>query len=197
MGLDLKNDDDGQFVEVKEIIRAARPSVAPRVCGIGKMVAGKVLHEHADKCPWMLTFHLPLVDAGADEAFMVVDKKKLPWVKGQPLVFDTTYRHSAKNTSPDRDVYVLHLDFMHPGLTPDEAYALRLIARYQNTFKKRRRDMFDSANFAPSNDTIDPLRVGERRRRRQAKVDRDAQDAKARFDHAQTAGRPTYSRGPP
>jgi len=63
-----------------------------------------------------------------------------PWFDehNKPLaasLVDTTFTHSAFNDNADEDIYFLHLDVWHPGLTAAERDAVRLL---DETFRKLR-----------------------------------------------------------
>lgn len=80
--------------------------------------------EHSDNQNYILTLHLGLqLEHG--KCSLHVGNRKRDWEEGQVMVFDTTFIHAAVNDS-ERSRYVLVLRFWHPGLSPEEQYALHL-----------------------------------------------------------------------
>ena len=72
---------------------------------------------------------------GRGAAGMIVAGEARPWT--EPLVFDTSFVHSAYNDG-DVPADYLHIDFYHPELTADERYALSIFQRCQTRWKKSR-----------------------------------------------------------
>lgn len=80
--------------------------------------------EHSGNQNYILTLHLGLqLEHG--KCSLHVGNRKRDWEEGQVMVFDTTFIHAAVNDS-ERRRYVLVLRFWHPGLSPEEQYALHL-----------------------------------------------------------------------
>ena len=69
---------------------------------------------------------------------MVVDGERLDWTPGEATVCDTTFFHSAHNEHPTEDVYLVHLDVFHPGLSADERHALEALSRHLAAARRRR-----------------------------------------------------------
>ena len=72
---------------------------------------------------------------GRGAAGMIVAGEARPWT--EPLVFDTSFVHSAYNDG-DAPADYLHIDFYHPELTADERHALSIFQRCQGRWKKSR-----------------------------------------------------------
>mmetsp|Transcript_25687 Transcript_25687/g.72223 ORF Transcript_25687/g.72223 Transcript_25687/m.72223 type:complete len:423 (-) Transcript_25687:31-1299(-) len=72
---------------------------------------------------------------GSGAAGMIVAGEARPWT--EPLVFDTSFVHSAYNDG-DAPADYLHIDFYHPELTADERRALSIFQRCQGRWKKSR-----------------------------------------------------------
>ena len=72
---------------------------------------------------------------GRGAAGMIVAGEARPWT--EPLVFDTSFVHSAYNDG-DVPADYLHIDFYHPELTADERCALSIFQRCQTRWKKSR-----------------------------------------------------------
>ena len=66
---------------------------------------------------------------------MIVAGEARAWT--EPLVFDTSFVHSAYNDG-DAPADYLHIDFYHPELTADERHALSIFQRCQGRWKKSR-----------------------------------------------------------
>mmetsp|Transcript_28352 Transcript_28352/g.91735 ORF Transcript_28352/g.91735 Transcript_28352/m.91735 type:complete len:324 (+) Transcript_28352:417-1388(+) len=104
--------------------------LAPRYASIARQRAGRAIHTHSDRVPWILTCHVAL-EGPDDAAYMVVDGERLPWTPGRATVCDTTFFHSAHNDHAARDMHLLHVDFYHPDLGDDERHALGLLHAYE------------------------------------------------------------------
>jgi len=113
----------------------ASPNDPPRFSRgtVARQTASSKLRRHSDKQPWSLSTHLPLDGPENGEAYMITfDNKTHPWLPGKPLVFDTTFYHSAANESPTKPVYMLYLDIFHPDLTHDEINAIYVLQRHMS-----------------------------------------------------------------
>ena len=64
-----------------------------------------------------LTLHLPLI--APEGGVMEVGGLTRAWRRGEPLVFDSSYAHQARNPTDETRVILL-VDFLHPDLTADE-----------------------------------------------------------------------------
>ena len=76
--------------------------------------------------------------AGSGAAGMIVAGEARPWT--EPLVFDTSFVHSAYNDG-DAPADYLHIDFYHPELTENERRALFIFQRCQARWKKSRSEL--------------------------------------------------------
>ena len=72
---------------------------------------------------------------GRGAAGMIVAGEARAWT--EPLVFDTSFVHSAYNDG-DAPADYLHIDFYHPELTENERRALSIFQRCQGRWKKSR-----------------------------------------------------------
>lgn len=78
--------------------------------------------------------HLPLVIP--EGAFLMVHGGgEHYWKPGEPVLFDDTYLHSAKNPSPHTRM-VLLMDCWNPHLTPPEKQALKLLLETISGFRR-------------------------------------------------------------
>ena len=111
--------------------------VAPRYASIARQRAGKAIHTHSDRVPWILTCHVAL-EGPRDAAYMVVDGERLDWQPGAATVCDTTFFHSAHNDHAVRDMHLLHVDFYHPDLSDDEVHALDVLHQQEAHAKAER-----------------------------------------------------------
>ena len=73
--------------------------------------------------------------AGRGAAGMIVAGEARPWT--EPLVFDTSFVHSAYNDG-DAPADYLHVDFFHPDLTAAERRALRVLRDGQARWRAAR-----------------------------------------------------------
>ena len=73
--------------------------------------------------------------AGGGGAGMIVAGEARPWT--EPLVFDTSFVHSAYNDG-DAPADYLHVDFFHPDLTAAERRALRVLRDGQARWRAAR-----------------------------------------------------------
>ena len=122
----------GAFPAVARALRGA--PLAPRRRCIARQRADRSIHAHSDRVPWALTCHITLEGRG----HMVVDGERLDWTPGEATVCDTTFFHSAHNEHPTEDVYLVHLDVFHPGLSADERHALEALSRHLAAARRRR-----------------------------------------------------------
>ena len=122
----------GAFPAVARALRGA--PLAPRRRCIARQRADRSIHAHSDRVPWALTCHITLEGRG----HMVVDGERLDWTPGEATVCDTTFFHSAHNEHPTEDVYLVHLDVFHPGLSADERHALEALHRHLAAARRRR-----------------------------------------------------------
>jgi aspartyl/asparaginyl beta-hydroxylase (cupin superfamily) len=102
--------------------------IGPRLVAIACQKAKSGIPKHCDYMNWMLTLHTALNDVGDGDGGccgMVVDGIRKDWKVGEPVVMDTTFRHSTYNTSHKDDMYLLLVDFWHPDLSLDEIDAMR------------------------------------------------------------------------
>ena len=78
--------------------------------------------------------HLPLVIP--EGAFLMVHGGgEHYWKPGEPVLFDDTYLHSAKNPSPHTRM-VLLMDCWNPHLTVPEKQALKLLLETISGFRR-------------------------------------------------------------
>ena len=120
------------FPAVARALRGA--PLAPRRRCIARQRADRSIHAHSDRVPWALTCHITLEGRG----HMVVDGARLDWTPGEATVCDTTFFHSAHNEHATEDVYLVHLDVFHPGLSADERHALDALSRHLAAARRRR-----------------------------------------------------------
>ena len=106
----------------------AQAAVAPRHTRSGAAVAAADRATYAEAL-WGTAHER---DGGAG---MIVAGEARPWT--EPLVFDTSFVHSAYNDG-DAPADYLHIDFFHPELTTDEKCALATFQRCQGQWRKRR-----------------------------------------------------------
>ena len=118
------------FRQTFSAIEKVKAPIGTRYASVARQRAQKVLRTHNDMNPMVLTCHLPLYGPNNEEAYMIVNGTKSLWLPKVPTVIDTTYYHSAHNDHPTDDMYLLHIDFFHPDLTPDEKFALSLLHRH-------------------------------------------------------------------
>ena len=107
----------------------AQAAVAPRHTRSGGAVAAMDRATYADAL-WREGER-----AGRGAAGMIVAGEARPWT--EPLVFDTSFVHSAYNDG-DAPADYLHIDFYHPELTENERRALSIFQRCQGRWKKSR-----------------------------------------------------------
>lgn len=80
------------------------------------------IKPHRDVSNVFLTLHLPLIVEG--EGSITVGGISRSWRVGEPLVFDSSYHHEARNHA-DKHRVILLVDFPHPDLTGEEAAWIR------------------------------------------------------------------------
>lgn len=113
-----------RFPNTQRIIQRLSHSMRPFEIFFAQMPPKTKISEHSDNQNYILTLHLGLqLEHG--KCFLQVGNRKREWEEGQVMVFDTTFIHAAANDS-DKSRYVLVLRFWHPGLTPEEQYALHM-----------------------------------------------------------------------
>ena len=107
------------FPRTLELLRGA--PIGPREVSIVRQAGRRGLPRHSDQRNYMLTAHVVLQGAGCT---LHCDGEARLWHEGaEPTVIDTTFWHATANESAE-PVYVLLVDFWHPGLTPREKRAL-------------------------------------------------------------------------
>jgi len=108
---------------LRECVGTAR-RLGPRHVAIARQKARSGIPDHSDLINSMLTLHLPLCGVGVS-AGITINGTFYEWRVNEPIVMDTTFVHSTRNSHPTDDVYMLLVDFHHPDLTNCEIDALR------------------------------------------------------------------------
>lgn len=75
------------------------------------------LFEHRDPYAGSLRYHLGLITPNTSECYISVDGQSYFWQDGQDVLFDETYIHHAKNTTP-YDRIILFCDIQRPLNNP-------------------------------------------------------------------------------
>lgn len=87
--------------------------------------AGGYIQPHFGSVNGRLIVHLPL-EIPENCGYLEVAGERRPWVVGEPIIFDDSLRHSAKNESSKRRI-VLIFDIWHKNLSAVERMALGAI----------------------------------------------------------------------
>jgi beta-hydroxylase len=74
---------------------------------------GSKLTRHLDPVACSLRYHLGLKTPNSDDCFISIDDQIYSWRDGEPLIFDETYLHYAKNNS-DKHRLILMCDVERP-----------------------------------------------------------------------------------
>lgn len=83
------------------------------ICGFSMLKPGAELKEHVDTTGIQyntLAYHLGLVVPADGENNLIVNGKKFIQKEGQSIIFESTYPHSAANTSKEMRI-ILYMDF--------------------------------------------------------------------------------------
>ena len=74
---------------------------------------GAELNRHRDPYAGSFRYHLGLVTPNSDDCYICVDGQAYSWRDGEPVMFDETYIHYAKNHT-DHNRIILFLDVKRP-----------------------------------------------------------------------------------
>ncbi len=114
------------------MIDASGARIGPRHTALARQSPGTGIPTHNDMHNWILTLHLPLEGPGGG-CGIVVDGAARDWVPGKPSVMDTTFDHSTYHDDPEGgDMFLLMVDFFHPGLEDREVEALTRFMKETN-----------------------------------------------------------------
>ncbi|MEJ6022161.1 aspartyl/asparaginyl beta-hydroxylase domain-containing protein [Ramlibacter sp. PS4R-6] len=123
--------DTSRILESIELCRIDNES--PEIL-FSVMTPGTEILAHHGVTNVRSVMHLPLVIP--EGAFLMVHGGgEHHWKAGEPVLFDDTYLHSAKNPSPNTRV-VLLMDCWNPHLTAPEKQALKLVLETISGFRR-------------------------------------------------------------
>ena len=139
------------FPQTLGLLNKLKAPLGPREVSVVKQRRGSGLPRHSDQRNYMLTAHITLRGSGCT---LWCDGEERAWAQGgDATVIDTTFWHGTRNNEdaaiggsgvgvdggpviapPCEDVYVLLVDFWHPGLTSEERAALRAFVETEGDF---------------------------------------------------------------
>ena len=115
--------------------RAPPPSLDAQKALAPRRALARAATRDADRAAYAAKLWGAGERAGGGGAGMIVAGEARPWT--EPLVFDTSFVHSAYNDG-DAPADYLHVDFFHPDLTAAERRALRVLRDGQARWRAAR-----------------------------------------------------------
>jgi len=88
------------------------------------MHPGTAIDPHYGPTNARLRVHVPIHVPAGGKASLTVAGRELPWAEGEPVVFDDSFHHSARNDSEDETRVVMLFDVWHPHLAESEREGL-------------------------------------------------------------------------
>lgn len=84
------------------------------------MHPGTAIDSHFGPTNARLRVHVPIIVPDGDKAKLTIAGEELAWQEGEPVVFDDSYEHAARNDSATQERVLLLFDIWHPHLSRSE-----------------------------------------------------------------------------
>ena len=84
------------------------------------MHPGTAIESHFGPTNARLRVHVPIIVPDGEQAKLTIAGEELPWREGEPVVFDDSFEHAARNDSPAQERVLLLFDIWHPHLSRSE-----------------------------------------------------------------------------